>query len=150
MQALAQALAIYDQFDRATIPIKAWSLFIRTFVVAFLIYWLHLAYGLNDWLGSGGFHVVSPATRVFAPLPAPLPQILWALTFVGALLLAFQRTRVAGCLLAGAGFFYATLCDIPSAGALNMHFLFAFAVIFWSTSLPKARDGIMPAYAPFS
>ena len=41
----------------------------------------------------------------------------------------FRQTVAMGCLVAGSGFFYATMCDPASIGALNMHFLFALAVV---------------------
>ena len=130
-------------------PVKSWDLFVKALALAFLAYWLHLGNGLNDWLGSGGFHPMSPALAVFAPLPSPFPQLLWWTTLAGGLLMFLQRTVAIGCLLAGGGFFYATMCDSASTGALNMHFLFALAVIFWGTSLRKTADITMAAWPAY-
>ena len=61
----------------------------------------------------------------------------------------FRQAVAFGCLMAGSGFFYATMCDPASIGALNMHFLFGFAVVFWSTSLRKASDVTMSAWPAY-
>lgn len=117
--------------------LRHWQLFIKGMAVAFLAYWLHLGTQVNDWLGSDGFHVVSPASLVFRPLPEPMPSCLWWMVLLGTALMFFRRTLPVGCVLAGGGFFYATMTDLESAGALNMNFLFGFAVIFWSSGLPS-------------
>ena len=146
MQALDQFFKAYGKLGQAEMPVKAWDWFIKALALAFLAYWMHLGQHLNDWLGSDGFHLMAPTNAVFAPLPPPWPLILWWMTFAGSLLMFFRQAIAVGCLLAGSGFFYATMCDPASTGALNMHFLFGFAVIFWSTGLRKAADIRMSAW----
>jgi hypothetical protein len=146
MQALNQFFKAYGKLGQAVMPVKAWDWFIKALALAFLAYWMHLGQHLNDWLGSEGFHLTSPATAVFSPLSSSWPLVIWRMTFAGALLMFFRRAVAIGCLLVGSGFFYATMCDPASIGALNMHFLFALAVIFWSTGLRKAADVTMSAW----
>jgi hypothetical protein len=134
------------ELDRALMPVAAWNLFIRALALAFLSYWLHLEHGLTDWLGSQGFHLDSPTAKVFVPLPPPWALILWWTTLGGGLLMFTRRTVTVGCAIAGSGFFYATMCDPASTGALNMHFLFAFMVVFWSAGLPRTADQRMSAW----
>ena len=146
MQVLNQILKGYGRFDQTVISVKSWNLFAKALALAFLAYWLHMSQRLNDWLGSQGFHIGSPTAVVFAPLPTPWPMILWSMTLAGDLLIFSRRTAALGCLMTGTGFFYVTMCDPTSAAALNMHFLFAFAVIFWSTGLNKITDVTMSAW----
>lgn len=142
MQGWAKMLA-------ATMPVWSWNFFIKAFALAFLAYWVHLSHGLNDWLGTEGFHLISPASVVFAPLPTPWPLVLWWTTFTGGLFLLFSRTVAIGCFVAGTGFFYATMSDLASMGALNMHFLFAFAVIFASTGLIRTSNLTLAAWPAY-
>ena len=130
-------------------PAKAWALFRNAVASAFLLYWLHLHNGLRDWLGSDGFHLATPASPLFRPLPHPFPELLWWSVFAGSLMLYLKRSAPWGCLIVGAGFFYATMCDWASFGALNMHFLFSFAVIFWSLGLHVSKSGSMSAWPAF-
>lgn len=146
MQALTQLFKAYGNLGQTVMPVKAWDLFIKALALAFLAFWMHLGQHLNDWLGSEGFHLISPTATVFVPLPSPWPLLLWWMTFAGGFLMFFRQSAALGCLLAGSGFFYATMCDPASIGALNMHFLFALAVIFWSTGLRKAADVTMSAW----
>jgi hypothetical protein len=129
--------------------VKDWNWFIKALALAFIAYWLHLGQRLPDWLGSYGFHLPTSASTIFAPLPSPFPVILWSVTLAGGLLLFFSKTVLWGSLLAGAGFFYATMCDVASRGALNMHFLFAFALIFWSAGLGRIGKTIMSAWPTY-
>jgi len=149
MQIFARLLRLYDRLGEVSMSVRAWSWFVKAFATAFLTYWVHLHAGLDNWLGSGGFHLPSLAWPIFAPLPPPYPHLLWWATFAGGVLLYFERTVSWGCLLAGGGFFYATMCDLASIGALNMHFLYAFAVIFWSTGLRAAPAVLMSAWPAF-
>jgi len=130
-------------------PVKPWDYFVKALSLAFLAYWLHLSRDLNDWLGVEGFHLSSPASLVFKPLPSPWPSVLWWMVFWGGVLLLARRTVAVGCLIVGSGFFYATICDPASIGALNMHFLFALAVIFWSSSLRRGMDVTMCAWPAY-
>jgi len=139
----------YGRLDLAIMPVKSWDYFVKALSLVFLAYWLHLSRGLNDWLGRDGFHALSPAALVFKPLPSPWPWVLWWTVSVGAVLLLARRTVAVGCVLAGSGFFYATICDPASVGALNMHFLFALAVIFWSSGLQKRMDVTMSAWPAY-
>jgi hypothetical protein len=149
MQVLHQFFKAYSKVGKTVMPVKLWDLFTKALAMAFLAYWLHLGQGLNDWLGSQGFHIASPATALFAPLSPPWPLILWWITLAGNLLMLSRRTVALGCLMAGSGFFYATMCDPASIGALNMHFLFAFTVVFWSTGLRKIKNVMMSAWPTY-
>jgi len=140
---------IYGRLNLALMPVKPWDYFVKAFSLVFLAYWLHLSRNLNDWLGTDGFHMSSAAALVFKPLPSPWPWVLWWMVLVGGVLLLARRTVPLGCLLAGSGFFYATICDPASRGAVNMHFLFGLAVIFWSTSLRRDIDVTMSAWPAY-
>ena len=130
-------------------PVKGWDCFVRALALAFLAYWLHLHQGLDDWLGSDGFHLPSSSAWIFRPL-SPLPALLlWWITFSGGFFLFCSRYQAFGSILAGGGLFYATMCDPASIGALNMHFLFALAVVFWSTSLRQSSAASMMAWPAY-
>ena len=149
MKALAPFCKLYERLGQATMPVMYWDVFVKALTLAFVAYWLHLSQNLNDWLGSDGFHLMSPTTAIFPPLPSPWPIFLWWITFGGSLLMFFRKGVATGCLVAGSGFFYVTMCDPASVGALNMHFLFALVVIFWSTSLKTADDLTMMAWPAY-
>jgi hypothetical protein len=151
MQAVLRVVQAYGRLGDDVMPIQAWNIFIKVLALVFLAYWLHLSQGLDDWLGAEGFHPPSVTAAVFGPLSSLGALILWWLTFLGGLLLliSLPTTVALGCILAGGGLFYATMCDPVSMGALNMHFLFAFAVIFWSTGLMRRSAGFMMAWPAY-
>jgi len=149
MLSLSQYLRAYAKFDLAIMPAKSWDLFIKSLALAFLIYWLHLSHGLNDWLGAQGFHLLTPTSRLFPPLAIPWPLVLWYVVLSGVLLMFFRQTVAIGCLIAASGFFFVTMCDPASIAALNMNFIFGFAVIFWSSGLSKTTNGMMSAWPAY-
>jgi hypothetical protein len=146
MQKFSRLASAYNRFDEARMPTTWWNFFVKSLALTFTAYWWHLHPGLSDWLGTRGFHLVSPTARIFVPLSSLGAGILWWLTLTGGLLLLTRQTTSLGCAMAGAGLFYATMCDPASTAAVNMHFLFALLVIFWSTDLKSNPPGMMPAW----
>ena len=130
----------FPTFTCVRIKIRDWNLFVRLLSLTFIFYWAFLFSGLDDWISTQGFHLHTPESVSWLPLPEPFPSLIGLTGFVAAVaLFIFPHSRAASLTVCSA-LGLATFSDWASTGAQNINFLFGFAVAATRPSLSADKS----------
>jgi hypothetical protein len=132
-------------FDNISDKSGSWKLLIRLLSVTFMVYWVYLFANRLDWIAASGFHPQLPGTLLWLPLPHPFELMIGWIGLLGSLILLWLPLSRGAALVLFMALGLATFSDLTSMGALNMNFLFAWAVATLRPSVDRST-GRMPGW----